>query len=105
MLKRTLAWLLTVLMIVGMMPSSVFATEPDPAAEGTDSVEEKVALPEVEVTDIKGSLTNDDPDLTFALNFAIKDADKLTDDYLEALFEQYGGHYVDYVLTISGLSE
>ena len=64
-----------------------------------------VELPEVEITDIKGSLTDSDPDLTFALNFAIKDVENLTDEYLEKLFAQYGSWYTDYVLTISGLTD
>jgi len=64
-----------------------------------------VELPEVEVVDIKDTLTDSDPDLTFALNFAIKDSDKLTEAYLEKLFAKYGDYYTDYVLTISGLSQ
>ena len=55
-------------------------------------------LPEVVVTPVE----NDD--LTFALNFAIKDIENLSDDYLDALIETYGKHYVDYVLTIEGLT-
>ena len=64
-----------------------------------------VELPEVKVLDIKDTLRDSDPDLTFALNFAIKDADKLTDAYLEKLFAKYGNYYTDYVLTISGLTD
>ena len=64
-----------------------------------------VILPEVDVTNIKETLTDEDPDLTFALNFAIKDIDKLTESYLEDLFEKYGNHYVDYVLTIEGMEK
>ena len=64
-----------------------------------------VELPEVEVVDIKDTLTDSDPDLTFALNFKIKDMDGLTDEYLEKLFAKYGDYYTDYVLTISGLSQ
>lgn len=67
--------------------------------DGTYTVRAKVALPEVEVINI----TN--PDLTFALNFAIKDMENLTDDYLEKLMADWGEYYTDYVLTISGLSE
>ena len=63
-----------------------------------------VILPEVDVTNIKETLTDEDPDLTFALNFAIKDIDKLTESYLEDLFDKYGKHYVDYVLTIEGMN-
>ena len=63
-----------------------------------------VTLPEVVITDIKKDLTGEDPDLTFALNFAIKDLGNLTDEYLEALFLEYGDWYTDYVLTISGLN-
>ena len=66
---------------------------------------EKVELPEVVITDIKGSLTDSDPDLTFALNFAIKDVENLDPEYLEKLFAQYGDWYTDYVLTISGLTD
>ena len=73
--------------------------------DGTYGVEEKVELPEVVITDIKDSLTDSDPDLTFALNFAIKDIENLTDEYLEKLFAQYGDWYTDYVLTISGLTD
>lgn len=64
-----------------------------------------VELPEVEVVDIKNTLTDSDPDLTFALNFAIKDMENLTEEYLEKLFAKYGNYYTDYVLTISGLSQ
>lgn len=63
-----------------------------------------VELPEIQIIDIKGSLKDTDPDLTFALNFAIKNPDSLTEAYLEKLFAIYGGYYVDYVLTISGLN-
>ena len=73
--------------------------------DGTYGVEEKVELPEVVITDIKGSLTDSDPDLTFALNFAIKDVENLDPEYLEKLFAQYGDWYTDYVLTISGLTD
>ena len=69
--------------------------------DGTYGVQ--VGLPEVAITDIKGSLTGEDPDLTFALNFAIPNVEDLTEEYLDQLFEAYGDHYVDYVLTISGL--
>ena len=65
----------------------------------------EVTLPEVVITDIKGSLNDTDPDLTFALNFAIKDIENLTEEYLEQLFKVYGSWYVDYVLTISGLND
>ena len=64
-----------------------------------------VELPEVEVVDIKNTLKDSDPDLTFALNFKIKDMENLTDEYLEKLFNKYGDYYTDYVLTISGLSQ
>ena len=64
-----------------------------------------VTLPEVVITDIKSTLTDADPDLTFALNFAIKDVDKLSEEYLEKLFAKYGDYYTDYVLTISGLTD
>lgn len=64
-----------------------------------------VELPEVEVVDIKDTLKDSDPDLTFALNFKIKDMENLTDEYLEKLFNKYGDYYTDYVLTISGLSQ
>jgi hypothetical protein len=64
-----------------------------------------VELPEVEVVDIKSSLKDSDPDLTFALNFKIKDMNSLTDEYLEKLFAKYGNYYTDYVLTISGLTD
>ncbi len=71
--------------------------------DGTYTVE--VTLPEVVITDIKNTLEDSDPDLTFALNFAIKDMENLTEDYLEDLLNKYGNHYVDYVLTIGGLSQ
>ena len=64
-----------------------------------------VELPEVEITDIKGSLTDSDPDLTFALNFTIKDLENLDEEYLNKVMEQYGSWYTDYVLTISGLTD
>ncbi len=62
-------------------------------------------LPEVEITDIKDTLTENEPDLTFALNFGIKDLDSLTEEYLKYLMAEYGDWYVDYVLTIEGLSQ
>ena len=58
----------------------------------------EVVLPEVVVTEIVN------PDYTFALNFAVKDADDLSEDYIDALMAKYGKHYVDYVLTIEGLA-
>jgi len=73
--------------------------------DGTYGVVEKVALPEVVITDIKNTLKDSDPDLTFALNFAIKDIENLDPDYLEDLFNTYGSYYTDYVLTISGLTD
>ena len=66
---------------------------------------EKVELPQVAITDVKGNLLDSDPDLTFALNFAIANMDELTDEYLEKLFAFYGDYYTDYVLTISGLNQ
>ena len=66
---------------------------------------ENVELPEVEITDIKGSLTDSDPDLTFALNFTIKDLENLDEEYLNKVMEKYGSWYTDYVLTISGLTD
>ena len=65
----------------------------------------KIDLPDVVVTDIKDDLEDTDPDLTFALNFAIKDLENLSEEYLEKLMAAYGSHYVDYVLTIKGLSD
>lgn len=70
--------------------------------DGTYGV--KVGLPKVQITDIKKDLTGEDPDLTFALNFAIPNVEDLSEDYLNALFEAYGDYYVDYVLTIDGLN-
>ena len=65
-----------------------------------------VTIPEVEVTDIKSTLTGSDPDLTFALNFKIKDLENIQNDeaYLEALMNSYGNWYTDYVLTVEGLT-
>ena len=62
----------------------------------------EVKLPEVAVSDIDATV--DGIELTFALNFAIKNADTLDAAYLEALMNTYGNHYVDYVLTINGLT-
>ncbi len=62
-------------------------------------------LPEAEVIDISDSLTENDPALTYALNFAIKGYEDFTDEYIEALFNAYGKYYVDYVLTIEGLTD
>lgn len=76
-----------------------------PADNGDGTYGVKIGLPEVEITNIKNTLTGEDPDLTFALNFAIPNVEDLTEDYLNQLFETYGDHYVDYVLTISGLSQ
>ena len=73
--------------------------------DGTYSLDEKVELPEVVITDIKGSLTESDPDLTFALNFSIKDLENLDEEYINKVMEQYGSWYTDYVLTISGLTD
>lgn len=74
-------------------------------ADGTYSLDEKVELPEVVITDIKGLLTESDPDLTFALNFSIKDLENLDEEYINKVMEQYGSWYTDYVLTISGLTD
>ena len=75
-------------------------------ADGTYGIQEaEVELPEVEITDIKGSLTDSDPDLTFALNFSIKDLENLDEEYINKVMEQYGSWYTDYVLTISGLTD
>lgn len=75
-------------------------------ADGTFGIQEAdVELPEVEITDIKGSLTDSDPDLTFALNFSIKDLENLDEEYINKVMEQYGSWYTDYVLTISGLTD
>ena len=77
----------------------------EPATYTANELLGEVELPEVEITDIKGTLTDADPDLTFALNFAIKDLENLGDVYLENLMEAYGDWYTDYVLTISGLTD
>ena len=74
-------------------------------ADGTYGLDEKVELPEVVITDIKSSLTDSDPDLTFALNFSIKDLENLDEEYINKVMEQYGSWYTDYVLTISGLTD
>ena len=58
-----------------------------------------VQLPEVVVNPVENA------DLTFALNFTIKDLANLSEEYLNALFTVYGEHYVDYVLTIEGLTD
>ena len=72
-------------------------------SNGTFSVVEDVELPEAEVTDITDTVT--DPELTFALNFKIKDYDKLSTEYLEKLMAYYGDYYVDYIITIEGLTD
>ena len=59
-------------------------------------------LPDAIITDIKDDLTAEDPDLTFALNFAFPD--NMSQEYIDELFAVYGDWYTDYVLTISGLS-
>ena len=59
-------------------------------------------MPDAIINDIKNELTEDDPELTFALNFAFPD--NLTQAYIEELFAVYGNWYVDYVITISGLN-
>ena len=58
----------------------------------------EVVLPEVKVELVENA------DYTFALNFSVKDADALTQEYIDALMAKYGKHYVDYVLTIEGLT-
>ena len=63
------------------------------------------ALPEVAITDITDTLGENDPKLSYALNFAIKDLENLSNEYLESLFNDFGDAYVDYVLTIDGLSD
>ena len=66
-------------------------------------------LPEAVVTPVENE------DLTFALNFGIDgisivdgelviDSTILSNEYLEAVIEKYGNYYVDYVLTIEGLT-
>ena len=55
-------------------------------------------FPEVVVTPIVN------PDLTFALNFGIKDVETFTPEYVAKLLEVYGDMYVDYRLTIEGLT-
>ena len=68
------------------------------------------AFPEATVTPVENA------DLTFALNFGIKgvsfvdgeivlDPEVLTEEYIAAVLETYGRMYVDYRLTISGLSD
>ena len=59
-------------------------------------------LPDAIITDIKDDLTAEDPDLTFALNFAFPD--NMSQEYIDELFAVYGDWNTDYVLTISGLS-
>lgn len=74
-----------------------------------ETAKEKVQLPGAVVTPIENE------NLTFALNFGIKgvslvdgeivlDPAVISDAYLEALFNEYGSYYVDYVLTIEGLT-
>ena len=79
--------------------------------ENRDATDKLVpAFPEATVTPV----TN--PELTFALNFGIKgvsfvdgeivlDPEVLTEEYIAAVLETYGRMYVDYRLTISGLSD
>ena len=57
-------------------------------------------FPEAVVTPVEGT------GLTFALNFGIKDLEKIAEDeaLLNALFATYGKMYVDYRLTIEGLT-
>ena len=74
-----------------------------PVDNGDGTYGVKIGLPQVEITDVKDTLDGEDPDLTFALNFAIANVENLTDEYLNELFETYGDYYVDYVLTIGGL--
>ena len=77
-----------------------------------DNYTDKVvpAFPEATVTPVENA------DLTFALNFGIKgvsfvdgeivlDPEVLTEEYIAAVLETYGRMYVDYRLTISGLSD
>lgn len=73
-------------------------------ASAEDGANESL-LPEAEVTDIRDQLTDADPLLTFALNFKIKDYENFTDEYIESLFNAYGDYYVDYILTVEGLSD
>ena len=60
----------------------------------------EVTFPEAVVTPIEGT------ELTFALNFGIKDLEAIMADeaLMEALFAKFGKMYVDYRLTIEGLT-
>ena len=60
----------------------------------------EVTFPEAVVTPIEN------PELTFALNFGIKDLEAImaNEALVEALFAKYGKMYVDYRLTIEGLT-
>ena len=73
------------------------------------------AFPEAVVTPIDGVIDEDNT-LTFALNFGIKgvsivdgelvlDPEVLTEEYIAAVLETYGKMYVDYRLTIEGLTD
>ena len=69
------------------------------ATENRDFTDKVVpAFPEVVVTPIEN------PELTFALNFGIKDVETFSEEYVNALLETYGDMYVDYCLTIEGLT-
>ena len=81
----------------------------DMAAKGYEVVYENgmycvdLPVPDAIITDIKDTLTGEDPDLTFALNFAFPE--DLDEAYVNELFNVYGEWYTDYALTITGLSE
>lgn len=75
----------------------------------------EVTFPEAVVTPIPG-IVDETTTLTFALNFGIKgvsivdgeivlDESIITEEYIAAVLETYGKMYVDYRLTISGLSD
>ena len=81
------------------------------ATENRDATDKLVpAFPEATVTPVEKD------DLTFALNFGIKgvsvengelvlDPEVFTEEYLNAVLNTYGKMYVDYRLTISGLTD
>ena len=75
-LKRTLCLLLAMVMVLSMVPATVFAAEATPA------------LPTAKVSEI----TKDD--LTFAMNFRVNPVD---DEQLA----HYGSWYADFELTIN----
>ena len=95
---RKLSKILVIVLAMTMLITAFTVVVNATAGDQTENLDP--AFPEVVVTPIEN------PELTFALNFGIKDLEAILADeeLLNALFAKYGKMYVDYRLTIEGLS-